>query len=529
MNAGTLEERATVPASVLNESAGEALPRKPVYKSAYFWIFLFAVVYYVAMAFTMASVKSPWVDEGWIPSSPANWARTGSFGTPGLAPTGSWLVDELTGVNRYNYWQLPGAVLVQGCWYKLFGFSLFTMRSLGILFGLFALISWFVIVSRLSESRLAGSLAAALISIDYTYIWSAADGRMDMMCAALGAAGIACYLVLRERRLGRALWLASTLLALACFTHPNGLLSVMSLLFLLFYYDLKRLRLPDLATLTPWLALAALWGVYILQRPDLFLAQFAANAAARAGSRWVFFSHPLRALSGEALRYLFHYGFMPLWGGPVPKYVIGIPFLYWAGLAAAWFYAPVRRCRGLFALLCVTSIVLAVMTLFVGLKSANYLVYIVPLYASVFAVLIWKVHVRNIAVAPIAVVFAALLVGCQTGAEVYKVHRNTYANEYLPAVRFVRDRAGGGKTIVADSCFGIDLGFDRITDDARLGFYSGVRPDLIIQDIWYDRWWNFQFPVEEPELYRYVTHLLETQYRVVYEKGSIRVYERQGA
>jgi hypothetical protein len=288
------------------------------------------------------------------------------------------------------------------------------------------------------------------------------------------------------------------------------------------------LRLQDIAALTPYLAIAAMWGVYILQRPDLFLAQFAANAAARGGSRWVGFVHPVNALKGEILRYLLHYGFQPLWGGPVPRYAIAIPFLYWIGLAAAWLYAPVRRCRGLFALLCVSALQLLFMTFFVGLKASNYLVFILPLYAAACAVLVWKAHVRNALLAPLTLALIILLAGFQIGVEVYKIHRNTYANEYLPAVQFVRTRAAAA-TIAGDSYFGFDLGFDRVKDDARLGFYSGIRPDLIIQDIWYDRWWNFQFPAEEPELHRYVTHLLETQYRVVFEKGPIRVYERRGA
>ncbi len=211
----------------------------------------------------------------------------------------------------------------------------------------------------------------------------------------------------------------------------------------------------------------------------------------------------------------------------MPRYAIGIPFLYWIGLAAAWLYAPVRRCRGLFVLLCVTTMQLLLMTFFVGLKAPNYLVFILPLYAGVCAVLVWKAHARNALLAPLALSLTILLAGFQTGVEICKIRRNTYANEYLPAAQFVRARATAGATIVADSYFGIDLGFGRVKDDARVGFYSDLRPDVIIQDLWYDRWWNFQFPQEEPEIDRYVSELLDTKYRVVFEKGPIRVYERR--
>jgi 4-amino-4-deoxy-L-arabinose transferase-like glycosyltransferase len=530
MNAGTLDEPIAASTRVSYPGAGEAASRERTSYPAYRWIFLLAVVFYVFMAFRMSSVKAPWVDEGWIGSAPANWARTGSFGTPSLVPTGSWLNDELTGVNRYTYWNLPVALVAQAAWFKLLGATFVTMRSLSILCGMLALVSWFVIVSKLAGSRLAGSLAVALLSVDYTFLWSAADGRMDMMCAALGSAGAASYLIFRERHWNRALWLANTFLALALFTHPNGILPLVTFLFLLLYYDRKRLHILDVATLTPYLAIAVTWGVYILQRPDLFLAQFAANAAARSGARLAGLVHPLDAFRGEiVLRYLLHYGFQPFWGGPVPRYAIGIPFLYWAGLAAAWSYAPVRRDRGLFALLCITSLQLLSMTLFVGMKASSYLVFILPLYAAVFAVLVWKMHIRKNVLAPVALALVVLLAGCQLGTEAYKIHRNTYAHEYLPTMQFVRARVARGETVIGDSFFGFDLGFDHVKDDARLGFYSGIRPDLIIEDIWYDRWWNFQFPVEEPELHRYVCDLLETQYRVVFEKGPIRVYERRGA
>ncbi len=81
-----------------------------------------------------------------------------------------------------------------------------------------------------------------------------------MMCAALGAAGVACYLTFRERHWNRALWLANTFLALAFFTHPNGVLPLLTFLFLLLFFDRKRLRARDAAALTPWLALATAWG-----------------------------------------------------------------------------------------------------------------------------------------------------------------------------------------------------------------------------------------------------------------------------
>src|SRR5207244_10329460 len=125
----------------------------------------------------------------------------------------------------------------------------------------------------LSGSRLAGSLTTAFLAVDYTFLWTAADGRMDMMCAALGWAGVAWYLALRETRWTLALLLANSFLALSLFTHPNAVMPLLTFICLLIYFDGRRVSWPDLGLLTPYLVLAVLWGAYILERPDYFLAQ----------------------------------------------------------------------------------------------------------------------------------------------------------------------------------------------------------------------------------------------------------------
>jgi 4-amino-4-deoxy-L-arabinose transferase-like glycosyltransferase len=396
------------------------------------------------------------------------------------------------------------------------GFSLFSARSVGVFFGLVALISWAIIVREVAGSRLAGLLAAMFLAVDYTYLWSAADGRMDMMCVGFGAAGIASYLMLREEHWEQSLWLNNALLALAVITHPNGVMSAVAFFILLFWRDRGRLRWRDATALIPYLVMAAIWELYILRRPDLFLAQFNANANPYGGVRWTGLLHPWEAFRTEIVtRYLFHYGFRSLWGGPVPGYALAIPFLYWLGLCGA---AATKATRPL-ALL--TLLQLAYMTFFVGAKASCYLIYILPLYAGVLAAWTCILHQRRSAVAPASLLIVLALLGIQAGSITYKVRHNTYANEYLPVVRFVEQHAG---TVGADSYFGFHLGFDRVRDDARIGYYSGLRPDLIIEDIWYRRWWD---PLYEPEVNRYIANLLTSEYRLVFEKGPFRVYERR--
>jgi hypothetical protein len=469
------------------------------------------------------------VDEGWIASAPATWAKTGSFGTPSLQPTGSWLNAELTGIREYTYWNLPVAIVAQAVWYKVLGFSVLKMRTLGILFGLLVLISWFAIVLKLAHSRVAACLTVALLSFDYTFLWGAADGRMDMMCGALGSAALASYLMWREQHLGGVLWIANALLALSVFTHPNGAWFAVALFAFLWVYDRRRLGWRDLTKLTPYFLIAAFWAAYALRRPDYFLAQMGANSMAIGGTRWAGLAHPLIAIRNELLvRYLAHYGVYPFWGGNVPEYALLIPISYWILVLAAAVFWRTRRPEGLLTLLGLTGFFLTAMTFLVGLKAQNYLVLILPFYAATAAAFLWRSHRMRSAFAPLSLFLIMTVVVCNMGAIAFKLGQNQISSAYEPTVRFVQARLQRGDRVTAGSYFGFGLGFDRVNDDCRLGYYSGVHTRLVIADSWYGTWWQSWFFGQEPEVGNYVQRLLATDYRVIFRSGSFVVYERRG-
>src|SRR5581483_11492897 len=109
------------------------------------------------------------------------------------------------GLARHTYWVMPLHLLLQAAVYKVFGFSLFTLRGISIVWALGALVSWFFIVRVLTRNSGTAALAAALLGTDYVFILRAADGRMDMMSASLAYAGLAAYLLLRNRSLSLAI------------------------------------------------------------------------------------------------------------------------------------------------------------------------------------------------------------------------------------------------------------------------------------------------------------------------------------
>src|SRR5262249_27324295 len=153
---------------------------------------------YCAATVRIATTKEPFIDEGWFASPAYNLAFRGFMGDTVIEPTGTWLNGELKGVHEYTYFVMPLDLLAQASWYRLTGFGLAQMRLLSALWGLLALAAWYVIVERITRSALAAAVTVFLLACDFTFLWSAADGRMDMMCIALGSAALAAYLALRE-------------------------------------------------------------------------------------------------------------------------------------------------------------------------------------------------------------------------------------------------------------------------------------------------------------------------------------------
>src|ERR1035441_6095279 len=92
-------------------------------------------------------------------------------------------------------------------------FRLFRQRLLSVLFGVLALLSWFVIVLRLSGRYSVAFIACLAVGFERNFLNAAASGRMDMMAAALGASAIAAFLQLRRRSMRAALVVSHSLAA----------------------------------------------------------------------------------------------------------------------------------------------------------------------------------------------------------------------------------------------------------------------------------------------------------------------------
>jgi len=486
---------------------------------------LFITVAYLGLAIMSALAMRPWCDEGWFSNPAENLLTTGSMPTSVLDPTAAWRGVNLQGIDRHTYWVMPLYILAQAGWYRITGFSLISMRMFSVLWGLVALACWYIILKRLSGSTAVGLLAVILLATDFQFLSTAGDGRMDMMTAALGSAALACYLSMRERHLGRAILVSQIFGAASFFTHPLGILGVVGVIFVTLYYDGKRLR-PGYIVLAglPYAVIATGWAFYILQSPSDFLPQFAGNAS----GRMELLQAPATVLWREIeQRYLTPYGLSA--GMSIAARLKGIVLvIYSIGLLAACADKRIRNDRGLRVLLILAAGNLIGLTLLDSFGIGWYLIYIIPLAIALVAALAnaWWRSGRGPRAA--VALTLGLLIVVQLTVSISRIARNS-RSDFLAASDFLRSRLNGYRLVMASAEFGIPLRFDkRLIDDFRLGYRSGKRPDLIVMDTPRYCLWTALLRNQDAGNYRYIQDLLAS-YRVVYDHGAYRMYERPRA
>lgn len=483
------------------------------------WAVACIAVFYLLLAFSLIVTQKPDIDEGWFSNPAWTLASKGFMGTTVVQESNFKGGRDLTGMNRRTYWIMPLQMLCEAVWFKIFGLGVLQMRLLSALWGLVALFCWWRISSSLLEDDLLATIATGAIAVDYTFVRVAAQGRMDMMCAALGLAGVALYLHFRKTRLDVALLSANCAVATSIFTHPNGILYLFAVVICAATLDLRRLRPIHLVLAgLPYVGALACWGLYIMQAPDIFRRQFAGNAAGRLGG----LSTPLASLVSEVRdRYL------GLGAGSqhLLKVLAVLPYLL--GLGSGLFFGPIRRhpgCRTLtlWALGCFVYF-----WLFESTRLFLYVVHIAPI-CLVLLVAGGALLVRERSVLPkwVAVAGGAAFVAIHIGGCAMVARRNTMA-PFVGTERFLRQHTRSGELVMASAEYGIPLAFpDNLIDDQRLGCQTGKQPRYIVLNTRYTDWflWAAQ---NEPGTYECIQRLLSSDYQVVFQERGITVTQRK--
>lgn len=469
----------------------------------------------VGLAVALSVTHRPWCDEGWFACAGWNLYRHGFIGVTWLDPKGFPFSPDVRGVQRYFYMVPPLYLVAQAAWYKIFGFGLLAMRMLSAFWGLVALVAWYGIVRRLGGERVLGLAAVALMALERNFVRSASTGRMDMMCAALGFVGIALYLEFRQRSLPKAVWLANTAVAASAFTHANGALALASLGTIALYLDWRRLRWALIpAAATPYLAGAALWGLYILRAPQVFLSQVHAqqNVYQRFSLQW---NLAAQVMNDVHQRWESAYGLRLAFPGVMASVVF---YGYVAALILAVAAPELRRDR----MVRLAWILAVENVLFLSMiqKSWYYLIFCTPYLTALVAFSlrwVWRQRERIRWLAP---AYVALAIAIHVGAITAQAMNNGMEHRYTPAMGFLKDHVKPGEQVIGSAEIGFALGFDKTgyIDDTRLGFLSGRRPEYIVLDSQYRDYWFGWYSYAEPETYRYVKKLLTSDYRLVYDQ-----------
>ena len=341
------------------------------------------LVVFAALCVGTSLTKRPWSDEGWFAGAGYNLAFHGKPGTLVLEPRG-----YREGIDRYTYWTAPLYYPLQAGWYRLVGFSLFSMRTLSTVFGLILIAAVFFFTRGLFNDEAVAMLTAALLSFDYVVVMGGSFGRMDIICTAFGWAALGAYFLLREKNVPVALLVGQTLVVLSGLTHFLGIIYFFAFWFIVVYFDRSKLSLRTvLLSFLPYFIGAIAWGAYIMQAPELFMIQFGGNA--QDGGRLALLADPVSAITKEITeRYVVAYGLAshsagssgPVW---LKSLVL---FAYLIGLGIVLSTRQLRSCRGTHIVLVLLAIFFVIMTLLDGQKLSYYLLNIVPIYSIILAV-----------------------------------------------------------------------------------------------------------------------------------------------
>ncbi len=483
------------------------------------------VAVFLAVAVGSSLTHRPQIDEGMFASPAYNLVTHGHFGTTVLEKEKS----SLTRIDQRTYWVMPMFLLNVSASFKVFGFSLFTMRLVSIFWGLVLLLAIYTIALKLSDDKKVALFALVLAGCDYMVLETASSARMDMMSASLGFSAIAVYLWLRESNLMLAVLASNCLIVIDGLTHPNAILPFVGLLFLTVFFDFRRVNLRLLfVAAAPYLVGGAGFGLWVLQDPQAFKDQFIDNAM--MGGRMSGFSSPMSNIVREFTdRYPHAFGLGDNSSGHSgPIYLKSLMLIgYAAGILGLLLIKDLRRNKNYIALLILTSIYFVILSIIDGQKQTTYLIHIVPFYLISLAIVLGWFWNKKRVPRLVVVAITCAVIAVPLGGMALKIRQNTFSNFYIPLIAYLKENMRESDHVMGGSELAFGRGFDsNHIADGRFGFYTGKRPRFIIYDSAVENSWK-DSKIHFPEFYEYFPKLLKEEYRMSYENAAYKVYERK--
>jgi hypothetical protein len=159
-----------------------------------------------------------------------------------------------------------------------------------------------------------------------------------------------------------------------------------------------------------------------------------------------------------------------------------------------------------------------------NLKTGSYRIYAIPGLAALAAAAYddAKQHVPRLVTAGVATALLVVSVGNTARIAI----RDWRENPYGETVAFITRSAQPKALVMGSSEFFFALGAERVIDDMWLGYYSGIRPDVIVTGPPSDGRTATDYPHLKPEVARHVRDCLERDFHLAYSNRNYRVYLR---
>jgi uncharacterized membrane protein len=468
----------------------------------------------LALSIGLSLTRSPWWDEGLFMDVALNFRNFGHLGSSVLAPYGFM---EWPGVHQYTYWQCPLYLISLGYWFRLVPTTVVWMRLFSVIWGAIFLVCWFVLVKALSRNEPLALLVASVIALNYDLV-KASYGRMDMMCAALGLAGLACYFRFRDSNWARGVVLAAWFGAASLFCHPVGAVMNVAIAAMVLW-DWRRIRLSILlAASVPYVIGICFYVFYAHQAPDIFFAQSRAAWGYRVSGLSATLRNVLNDVNQRYIRAYYEYtGIFRLKSVSLVFLAIGT-----VGLLADRNLLAHPIVRRLLALAVIAYVGLAVVD---NEKYVIYLIFTLPFFAACAAVWVYACWHKGGLTRWLASGLLGAYVLVTICAVGYRIYTNSYRNSYQPAVALVRGSLPPGGIVMGGSELGFALGFGPpLIDDRYLGFFSGETPDVFVENEYYGWWW-----ARTPRLqlaWESSRRKLQNQYHVIFDNRAYKIYVR---
>jgi hypothetical protein len=435
---------------------------------------------YLGFAFATLRANRVDADESAFANPAYNLIHHGFMGTTiygehGLMPTASLM--------RHTYWTPPLFMLSNAVVFRVFGMGVSQVRATSIFWGLIALFAWYVFLRTGSNSPAMSLLVTGFISLGYFFQLAAANGRMDMMCLALGTAGLAVYRALREWNLPLAMLASNGLVAASGLTHAVGLMYFGGLLFLTLRLDRKNLRIRHLALAAiPYLVGAAGWGAYISQDPEGFREQMRGNVevtSAAAGLQPGFV--PLQMLKLEvARRYRGPFGLGP--GVPLANRAKAVVLIaYLSGIVGILLIGKLRRDPFLIDLVILAAIDFSVLAFIATSKNSYYLPHTTAVFSAILALVLLRAPVPGSRWQIFGIATLAALTMVQLAGLAMRNRVDEFHTSYQPAIRAIRANSQPGSLIYGPAELWLGLAPDReLIHDWTLGYQTGRKAALVV-------------------------------------------------